>query len=335
MVKSAIITGISGQDGAYLAARLLDHGYQVHGTIRSPDTALWRLKDLGISTHPNLKIIHHDFTNLDANLTLITRIAPQEFYNLAAVSTIGEANEFPFQTAQVNGFAVVAILEAIRQIGLGIRFFQASSAEIFGANRTNPQTENTRLAPSGSYALAKAYAHQMVELYRELHGVFACNGILYNHESPLRGEQFVSSKIVKGMVAVSRGEVQSVEVGNLNAQRDLGAAHDYVIAMHNMLQAKQAGSYLLCTGKLASVRDFIVLTAGNLAIDIEWVGEGLNETGIDRQTGDVVIQVNEKYYRPEPKNFATGIPEKARTELRWKASTDLNELCAEMVAACR
>lgn len=330
--KKALITGITGQDGAYLAQHLLEQGYRVSGIQRAVSPIPWRLNELKLTENPALSLMQDDLADIDSHRKLLDQVQPDEIYNLAGVSSLAVANENPLQASIVNGIIPVALLEAIHQSGAPVRFFQASSAEIFGNNRCQVQTEDTPLAPVGSYAITKAHAHRMVEFYREQHGLFACNGILYNHESPLRGEQFVSRKITQGLSEVVNGTRSALEIGNLDALRDWGYAPDYVQAMHAMLQVDKAETYILCTGHLSSVRAFIEAACAALSIQLEWSGSGLDEIGLNAQTGATLVTVNPKYFRPEATNNQAASAQKAYDLLNWKAGVGLEELCELMVA---
>ncbi len=331
--KSALITGVTGQDGAYLAKRLLDDGYCVIGTYHDDNSSFDRLETLEILNHPNLTLQPHDLTHHTQSRELIFRWSPNEVYNLAGVSTIANADLHPLSTSEINALAPVTFLEAIRVHNPKIRFFQASSSEIFGSNRQSIQTESTKLAPSNSYGISKAYAHQMVEFYRDKYGLFASSGILYNHESPLRGLGFVTRKITSGLVNFLNNPDEFIEVGNLNAKRDWGHANDYVEAMTLCLNNETPRDYIISTGKMESVRSFVSLACDALNLKILWEGTGLSEKGIDLATGKTIVQINPKYYRPEPSENKTGTPKMAFDKLGWKATINLRQLCQEMISA--
>ena len=333
--KTALVTGVTGQDGAYLSARLLEHGYRVIGTFSSNRTNFWRLEELEIRNHPNIELRAHELTDGQANSALIRELQPNEIYNLASVSSLAEANRDPLLTGALNGFAPVSMLEAIRQTTPGTRFFQASSAEMFGLNREHTQSEDTPLMPVGPYAATKAYAHQMVQFYRKHYDVFACSGILYNHESPLRGSNFVTQKIVWGLQDVVSGKQSHIEVGNLDAVRDWGYAGDYVAAMHKMLTATTADDYLLCTGTLTSVREFIELSGQVIGLKIKWRHQGLDEIGINSADDSTIIRVNQKYYRTENPLIRTGTYTRALEKLGWRPETSIKEICRLMMSAER
>ncbi len=330
--KTALITGVNGQDGAYLSQLLLEKGHTVVGTYRHARPDLWRLEKLGILEHSNLNLVHHDLAKLDKNLGLIQEHHPDEIYNLAAISSLASAENNPYQTSLVNALAPVSFLDAIYQTDKSIRFFQASSAEIFGDNRNQGQTEETALSPANCYAHSKAYSHKMVELYRTKHGLFACNGILYNHESPLRSHEFVSRKITSGLASLSAKTGSYIEIGNLDARRDWGHAMDYVKAMTLSLEAETPDSYIISTGKLESVRTFVSLACSSMGVKIRWEGSGLDEVGINTETDNVIVKVNPKYYRDESTQLAESKPVKAYRELSWKAQHGLKELCESMMS---
>lgn len=331
--KTAVITGVTGQDGAYLAQQLLNRDYHVVGLHRPGSPNDWRLQQLGIAGNTRLQLTEHELTDDNANQQLIRSLQPDEVYNLAAISSLGEANQAPLKTAMINGAAPVSLLEAIRLHKPDTRFLQASSAEIFGSNRTQPQNEETPLAPTNAYAIAKAHAHRMVEFYRQQHGLFACNAVLYNHESPLRGQAFVTRKITQTLAAIANGSATALEIGNLDAKRDWGFAKDYADAMHRMLLADSADTYLLCTGELNSVRHFVELTCQALAIPIKWQGSGTDEIGINPNTGKTLVTVNPEFYRQEPEAMNTGTPDKIKHQLSWQPNTTLETLCQLMVSA--
>lgn len=330
-VKSAIITGVTGQDGAYLAKQLLDDNYSVIGIHQSGRENLWRLDSLRVTDDSKFTLEWIDFSDFSIVSELVQTIEPNQIYNLAAVSSIFEANEDPLTTTKINSFLPIAFLDAIRGSDIETRFFQASSAEIFGDNRNLIQTESTLLAPAGPYAVSKAYAHRMVEHYRDHFGLFACNGIFYNHESPLRGEKFLSKKIITAFVQIASGVREFIEVGNLDAKRDWGYAPEYVSAMRNILSHNQPDTFILCTGSQYSVREFIDIVAKELNIHIRWHGSGMEEKGINKESGEVIVKIHSDYYRPEAHDIRTGDASKASRELNWKARTDLKELCQKLI----
>jgi GDPmannose 4,6-dehydratase len=332
--KTAIITGITGQDGAYLAQLLLEKGYAVYGTYRrAASTNFWRIEELGIRGDPNLHLVEYDLTDLGANIRLLERAQPDEVYNLAAQSFVAVSFDQPITTAQITGLGPVNLLEAIRIVNPKIRFYQASTSEMFGLVQEVPQSEKTPLYPRSPYGCAKVYAHWMTINYRESFDIFGASGILFNHESPLRGLEFVTRKITDGLARVKLGKQSHIELGNLDAKRDWGYAKDYVEGMWRMLQAERPDTYVLATGRTERVRDFVEMTCKALDIDIAWQGSGVDEVGLDRKTGEAVIRINPQFYRPAEVDLLIGDPAKAKAELGWVAETTLEQLCAMMVEA--
>jgi GDPmannose 4,6-dehydratase len=333
-MKTAIITGITGQDGAYLAQLLLEKGYAVYGTYRrAASTNFWRIEELGIRGDPNLHLVEYDLTDLGANIRLLERAQPDEVYNLAAQSFVAVSFDQPITTAQITGLGPVNLLEAIRIVNPKIRFYQASTSEMFGLVQEVPQSEKTPLYPRSPYGCAKVYAHWMTINYRESFDIFGASGILFNHESPLRGLEFVTRKITNGLARVKLGMQSHIELGNLDAKRDWGYAKDYVDGMWRMLQAERPDTYVLATGRTERVRDFVEMTCKALDIDIAWQGAGVDEVGLDRKTGKAVIRINPQFYRPAEVDLLIGDPAKAKAELGWVAASTLEQLCAMMVEA--
>jgi len=333
-MKSAVITGITGQDGAYLAKLLLDKDYIVYGTYRrTASTNFWRIEELGIRDNPNLHLVEYDLTDLGSSIRLLETAQPDEVYNLAAQSFVAVSFDQPITTAQITGVGPVHLLEAIRIVNPKIRFYQASTSEMFGEVQEVPQTEKTPLYPRSPYGVAKVYAHWMTINYRESYDIFATSGILFNHESPLRGLEFVTRKITDGLARVKLGKQTHIELGHLDAKRDWGYAKDYVEGMWRMLQADVPDTYVLATGRTERVRDFVEMTCKALDIEIVWQGTGLDEIGVDSKTGATIIKINPEFYRPAEVELLLGNPEKAKKELGWEASTTLEELCAMMVEA--
>lgn len=333
-MKTAIITGVTGQDGAYLAQLLLNKGYTVHGAYRrTASTNFWRIEDLGIRDHPKLNLIEYDLTDLASSIRLLETTKPDEIYNLAAQSFVAVSFDQPITTAQITGLGAVNLLEAIRLVNPNIRFYQASTSEMFGEVQEVPQSENTPFYPRSPYGVAKLYAHWMTINYRESYNIFGTSGILFNHESPLRGLEFVTRKITDGLVRVKLGKQSHLELGNLDAKRDWGFARDYVDGMWRMLQADTPDAYVLATGRTETVRDFVNMTCKALDIEVDWRETGVNEHGVDTATGNVIIKVNPQFYRPAEVDLLIGNPEKAEKDLGWKATTTLEELCAMMVEA--
>ncbi len=332
--KTALITGITGQDGAYLAKLLLEKGYTVYGAFRRVSSVnFWRIASLGIRDHANLHLVDYDLTDLGAGIRLIERSQPQEVYNLAAQSFVKLSFDQPITTAEITGLGAVNILEAIRLVNPGIRFYQASTSEMFGKVDTTPQDEDTRFYPRSPYGAAKLYAHWMTINYREAYEIFAVSGILFNHESPLRGMEFVTRKITDALARLKLGILDVVELGNLDAKRDWGYAPEYVEGMWRMLQHDVPDVYVLATGHSATVRDFVTLAAAAIGMEIAWQGAGPEERGIDRKTGRTVVKVSPKYYRPAEVDCLQGNSAKAERLLGWRPMTQLAELCRLMVEA--
>ena len=333
-MNTVIITGITGQDGAYLAQFLLEKEYKVYGTYRrTASTNFWRLEEVGIRNHPNLHLLEYDLTDLGSSIRLLDQTQPDEVYNLAAQSFVGVSFDQPVTTAQITGVGPVNLLEAIRIVNPKIKFYQASTSEMFGLVQEVPQSEITPLYPRSPYGCAKLYAHWMTINYRESYDIFGTSGILFNHESPLRGLEFVTRKITDGLVRVKLGKQPHIELGNLEAKRDWGFAKDYVEGMWRMMQADQPDTYVLATGRTEKVRDFVEMTCKALDINIEWQGKDVDEVGIDTATGQTVLRINPQFYRPAEVDLLIGNPEKAKKELDWEATTTLEELCAMMVKA--
>lgn len=333
-MQCAVITGITGQDGAYLAELLLTKGYVVYGTYRRTSSVnFWRIEELGIHTHPNLHLIEYDLTDLSASIRLLERTGATEVYNLAAQSFVGVSFEQPITTAEITGVGAVNLLEAIRIVNPAIRFYQASTSEMFGKVQAIPQTETTPFYPRSPYGVAKLYAHWMTVNYRESYGIFASSGILFNHESPLRGREFVTRKIVDTVAKIKLGKQSMLELGNLDAKRDWGFAKEYVDGMWRMLQASTPDTYVLATNRTETVRDFVTLAFQAIDTDLEWRGEAEHEEGLDARTGAVLVRVNPVFYRPAEVDLLIGDPEKAQRELGWVAKTSLEELCRMMVDA--
>jgi len=334
MTKKAIITGISGQDGAYLAENLLKRDYEVYGTYRRTSSVnFWRLEDLGIKNHENLKLVEYDLTDLGNTISLIDKIQPDEIYNLAAQSFVGVSFEQPITTANITGVGPVHILEAIRLVNRQIRFYQASTSEMFGEVQSIPQTEKTDFYPRSPYGVAKLYAHWMTINYRESYDIFGTSGILFNHESPLRGQEFVTRKITDSLAKIKLGKQDVLELGNLDAKRDWGYAKDYVEGMRLMLQAEKPDTFVLATNVTTTIRDFLSMAAKGADIDIEFEGNGIDEVGIDKATNKKIIQINPKFFRPAEVDLLIGDPKKAFDVLGWKPTTTLQELCTLMVEA--
>jgi len=333
-MKSALITGVTGQDGAYLAQLLLSKGYAVTATYRrSSSTNFWRIEDLGIKDHPALRLVEYDLTDPGAAVRLLAQYEPLEVYNLAAQSFVGVSFEQPATTAHITGIGPLHLLEAIRIVNPAIRFYQASTSEMFGRVQAVPQNETTPFWPRSPYGVAKLYAHWITVNYRESYGIFGVSGILFNHESPLRGREFVTRKISDGIARLRLGKLDILELGNLDARRDWGHAQEYVEGMWRMLQAEAPDTWVLATGKALSVREFVTLAAQAADFDLVWEGEGVNEVGIDRASGRRLVCVNPQFYRPAEVDLLLGDASKALHELGWQASTPVQTLCQEMVQA--
>ncbi len=331
-MKKALITGITGQDGSYLAELLLDKGYEVHGLKRrSSSFNTGRIEHL----LGNPKLFLHDGDMVDStNLTrLVKEIQPDEIYNLAAQSHVKVSWDCPEFTAESDGVGTLRLLEAIRLNGLEkkTRFYQASTSELFGLIQEPIQSEKTPFYPRSPYGVAKLYSYWIVVNYRESFGMFACNGILFNHESPRRGETFVTRKITMAAARIALGTQEKLSLGNLNAKRDWGHAKDYVEGMWRILQNDTPEDFVLATGTTTSIRDFVTMTFKELGIEIEWQGNGVDEKGINKATGKVIVDVNPKYFRPAEVELLLGDSTKARTKLGWKPVYDLQMLCHEMV----
>lgn len=332
--KSAIVTGITGQDGAYLAQLLLGKGYRVYGTFRRGSSVnFWRVEDLGIAQHPNLSLVEFDLTDLGSGLRLVEKARPQEIYNLAAQSFVGVSFDQPVTTGYITGIGPVNLLEAIRIVDPKIRFYQASTSEMFGRVQAVPQDEGTPFYPRSPYGAAKLYAHWMTVNYRESYGIFGASGILFNHESPLRGREFVTRKVTDAVARIARGRLEHLELGNLDAQRDWGYAQEYVDGMWRMLQHGEPDTFVLATGQMQSVRRFVELAFAAAGVAIEWRGKGVDETGVDARSGKVRVRINPAFYRPAEVDQLLGNAEKARAKLGWRATTPLESLCRMMVEA--
>lgn len=329
--KVALITGISGQDGSYLAEFLLERGYSVHGLIR---------RNSSYVDHPNLRNIKNKITLHYSDLTdstnlrnIINEVQPDEIYNLAAQSHVAVSFELPEYTADVDALGTLRILDTIRSLGLTkrIKFYQASTSELFGKVRETPQTESTPFYPRSPYGVSKQFAHWITTNYRESYGIYACCGILFNHESPRRGEMFVTRKITRALTRYKAGFEETLRLGNLDAKRDWGHARDYVRAMWLMLQQDRPQDYVISMNETHSVRQFVELTCKYLNIDLEWQGTGADEVGIDKRTGNVIVSIDPKFYRPAEVDLLLGNSAKARKELDWYPDFTFENLVADMV----
>ncbi|HJU08958.1 MAG TPA: GDP-mannose 4,6-dehydratase [Rhodanobacteraceae bacterium] len=333
-MKTALITGISGQDGAYLSQLLLEKGYRVYGAYRRTSSVnFWRIEELGIAQHPNLVLAEYDLTDSGSSLRLLQTSEADEVYNLAAQSFVGVSFDQPITTAKITGLGALNLLEAIRIMHPRTRFYQASTSEMFGKVQAVPQNESTPFWPRSPYGVAKLFAHWATVNYRESFGIFGASGILFNHESPLRGREFVTRKITDGVARIKLGKLETLELGNLDAKRDWGYAKEYVEGMWRMLQADKPETYVLATGRTETVRDFVEMAFKAVDMDVEWRGTGMHETGVCSQSGKTVVRINPRYYRPAEVELLIGDPSKAAAELGWKAQTSLEDLCAMMVKA--
>ncbi len=333
-MKTAFITGVTGQDGAYLTKLLLDKGYKVFGAFRRTSSVnFWRLEELGVAVHPQLTLVEFDLTDTGSCIAMIQRATPDEVYNLAAQSFVGVSFDQPVATAQITAVGALNLLEAIRIVNPKTRYYQASTSEMFGKVQEVPQSENTSFYPRSPYGVAKLYAHWMTINYRESYGIFASSGILFNHESPLRGREFVTRKITDAMARIRLGQQDVLELGNLDAKRDWGHAQEYVEGMWRMLQADTPDAYVLATGRTETVREFVRLAGRGVGFELEFSGSGLDEQGIDRKTGKTLVRINPRFYRPAEVDLLIGNPAKAERDLGWKAKIGLEALCESMVAA--
>lgn len=331
-MKKAFITGVLGQDGAYLSKLLLDKGYEVWGAFRrSSSLNDWRLRRLGIQGQ--VKLVPFELLEFSNILRIVEQVQPDEVYNLAAQSFVGVSFEQPIFTGDVDGLGTARLLEAIRQAQPDARFYQASTSEMFGRIQEPVQNERTPFYPRSPYGVAKLYGHWITVNYRESFGVHATSGILFNHESPLRGIEFVTRKITSTFARIRRGEAQLLELGNLDAQRDWGFAGDYVDGMWRMLQQETPEDFVLATGRTESVREFVRLAGRACGYDLVFEGEGLSEVGIDRASNKTLVQVNPAFFRPAEVERLVGDPSKAFAKLGWSASLDLEGLAEMMVRA--
>jgi GDPmannose 4,6-dehydratase len=293
----------------------------------------WRIEELAVDKNPNFHLVEYDLTDLGSTIRLLERTGANEIYNLAAQSFVAVSFDQPITTGQITGLGALNLLEAIRIVNPDIRFYQASTSEMFGKVQETPQTELTPFYPRSPYGVAKLYAHWMTINYRESYNIFGASGILFNHESPLRGLEFVTRKITDGIAKLKLGKLEVLELGNLNAKRDWGFARDYVEGMWRMLQADTPDTYVLATGRSESVRDFVTMACKAAEIDIAFEGEGEEERGIDTETGKTIVRINPRFYRPAEVDMLIGNAEKAKRELGWEAKTTLEELCRMMVEA--
>ncbi|WP_299425597.1 GDP-mannose 4,6-dehydratase [uncultured Meiothermus sp.] len=332
MTKRAFITGITGQDGAYLSKLLLEKGYEVFGAYRrSASVNLWRLEELGITSQVNL--VPFDLLEFSNIVRALEKVQPDEFYNLAAQSFVAVSFEQPLYTGDVDALGVTRILEAIRMVNPRIRFYQASTSEMFGMVSEVPQHEKTPFYPRSPYGVAKLYGHWITVNYRESFGMHATSGILFNHESPLRGQEFVTRKITSSLARIKHGQQDVLELGNLEAQRDWGFAGDYVEGMWQMLQQDHADDYVLATGQTQTVRHFVDLAAKAMDFDLEWSGEAENTRAVDTRTGKTIIRINPDYYRPAEVDLLLGNPAKAIAKFGWELKVPFEQLVNMMAGA--
>ena len=333
-MKTALITGITGQDGAYLAEHLLGLGYRVVGTFRRTSSVnFWRLGELGVDKHERLELVEHDLTDADSSVRLLDEHEPQEVYNLAAQSFVAVSFKQPVTTAEITAIGALNMLEAIRVCNPKIRFYQASSSEMYGKVAATPQDEQTRFHPRSPYAIAKLFAHWATVNYREAYGIFGVSGILFNHESPLRGWEFVTRKITDAVARIQLGQLDTLELGNLDAVRDWGFAREYVEGMHLMMQHRVPDTFVLATGKNCSVRKFVEAAFGAGGMSLEWRGKGVEQQGIEARSGKVRVKVNPQFFRPAEVETLLGDAAKAKAELGWAPKVPVETLARMMVEA--
>jgi GDPmannose 4,6-dehydratase len=331
-MKKALITGITGQDGAYLASFLLKNNYQVFGSYRRTSSEnFWRIEDLGIESHPHLELVEMDLTDMGNIIRIISKYEFDEIYNLAAQSFVGVSFEKPTTTGLITGLGVTNLLEGIRIVNDRIKFYQASTSEMFGKVQEIPQKETTPFYPRSPYGVAKLYGHWITVNYRESFNIFGSSGILFNHESPLRGKEFVTRKITNSVARIHLKQQKNIELGNLDAKRDWGYAEEYVKGMHKMLQIDEPDTFVLSTGRAETVRDFVEMSFKCTGVQIEWRGKNENEVGIDVSDGAILVSINPKFYRPSEVELLIGDSSKALDKLNWKAETSLEELSRIMV----
>jgi len=333
-MKTAVITGVTGQDGAYLAELLLEKGYKVFGAYRrAASTNFWRMDELGVTGHPDLTLVDFDLTDLGSCIRLLQATQPDEIYNLAAQSFVGMSFEQPSATATITGIGALHLLEAIRIVDSRTRFYQASTSEMFGQVQAVPQNEQTPFYPRSPYGVAKLYAHWITVNYRESYGIFGSSGILFNHESPLRGLEFVTRKITSSLARMKRGKLDVLTLGNLDAKRDWGFAGDYVEGMWRMLQADEPDTFVLATNRTETVRDFLRMAGASVGFDLIFEGSAEKEIAVDKASGKVVVKVDPAFYRPAEVDLLIGDATKAEEILGWKPTMTLEQLCQSMVEA--
>ena len=345
LAKTALITGITGQDGAYLTELLLEKGYTVYGTYRRTSSVnFWRLEELGVQNHPNLHLVEYDLTDLGSSIALVQKAKPDEIYNLAAQSFVAVSFDQPTTTANITGLGALHLLEAIRLVNPKIKYYQASTSEMFGKVQAVPQIEETPFYPRSPYGVAKLYAHWMTINYRESYGIFGSSGILFNHESPLRGLEFVTRKITDAVAKISLGKLDCLELGNIDAKRDWGYAKEYIEGMWRMLQAKEPDTFVLATNRTETVRDFVTMAFKGVGINVAFQGKDTQEIAVidsfapnfsaatkTLKVGQTVMRINPKFYRPAEVELLIGNPAKAKAILGWQATTTLEQLCQMMV----
>lgn len=332
MKKKALITGIRGQDGAYLSRFLLEKGYEVYGgDRRSANSNFWRLKELGIEHE--VRILYMDLLELTNITRVIDKVKPDEVYNLAAQSFVQASFEQPILTSEINAIGTLRLLEAIRTLKPDTKFYQASTSEMFGKVQEKPQKEATPFYPRSPYAVAKLFGHWITINYRESYNMFCCSGMLFNHESPLRGLEFVTRKITYGIAKIKNGLQDRLLLGNLDSKRDWGYAPEYVEAMWLMLQKREPDDYVVCTGEDHSVREFVEKAFRAVGTDVIWKGRGINEKGIDRKTGKVLVEVSPEFFRPAEVHCLSCDFSKAKIKLGWEPKTNFDELVNIMVEA--
>ncbi|MBP7309123.1 MAG: GDP-mannose 4,6-dehydratase [Polaromonas sp.] len=345
LAKTALITGITGQDGAYLTELLLEKGYTVYGTYRRTSSVnFWRLEELGVQNHPNLHLVEYDLTDLGSSIALVQKAKPDEIYNLAAQSFVAVSFDQPTTTANITGLGALHLLEAIRLVNPKIKYYQASTSEMFGKVQAVPQIEDTPFYPRSPYGVAKLYAHWMTINYRESYGIFGSSGILFNHESPLRGLEFVTRKITDAVAKISLGKLDCLELGNIDAKRDWGYAKEYIEGMWRMLQAKEPDTFVLATNRTETVRDFVTMAFKGVGINVAFQGKDTQEIAVidsfapnfsaatkTLKVGQTVMRINPKFYRPAEVELLIGNPAKAKAVLGWQATTTLEQLCQMMV----
>lgn len=333
-MKQALITGVTGQDGAYLAKFLLDNGYIVFGAYRRTSSVdFWRLAEVGVLQHPNLKLVEYDLTDYSSTVRLLTEVRPSEVYNLAAQSFVGVSFDQPITTAQITGLGALNLLEAIRIVDDTIKFYQASTSEMYGLVQQIPQNEETSFYPRSPYGVSKLFAHWMTVNYRESYGIFGSSGILFNHESPLRGKEFVTRKITDTVARISLGSDEALTLGNLDAQRDWGYAKEYVEGMWRMLQVDLPDTFVIATNKTTTVRDFVKMAFAAAGTEVVFSGSGLEEIGSDSKSGRTLVEVSPQFFRPAEVDLLLGDASKAKKLLGWEPKTTVAHLCQMMVEA--